>query len=349
MFASEDVTSTNLAVARISSPKAAGLIVAVNRVAIGAATSVGTETEISIIEHEEIAQDLVRLEDAVAAAITSTNEFFSERTTVELSAATVEASELTLRIPFATSVGTADTLREFNTRRSSEQVADSKVGEDVRERVEGEAHVVDNVGDETIDGHTFSVAGDGSVDELLEGHHGALFRVEGDTHDVDIVELENSGHQGIIVSDFRSGDEEKDATASLRVSAVEHVDDSGADVVNNHGRLSVLELLDGGNIVEEFVDITSEAATGLAGALVGSNITELHNTDTDTRARGGVVSGFGTSERSSGDVVTDTFENTSDGRLLTAHREDTVGATIDSEDDIDGVATIEALIEALSF
>jgi hypothetical protein len=325
------------------------LVVAVNRVAVGAAASVGAETEISVVESEEVAHDLVGLKDAIAAAVTSTDEFFRERTAVELRAATIEASELTLRIPFATSVCTANTLREFNTRRSSEQVADSEVGEDVGERIEGEAHVVDDVGDETIDGHTFSVASDGSVDELLEGHHGALFRVEGDTHDVDVVELEDGGHDGIVVTDFRGRDKEEDATTSLGVSAIEHVDHSRADVVDDHRRLSVLVLLDGGNIVEEFVDITSEAATGLAGALVGSNITELHNTDTDTGTRGGVVTGFGTSEGSRSDVVADTFENTSDGRLLTAHGDDTVGATIDGEDDIDSVATVEALIEALSF
>lgn len=162
------VAFANLAVARSSCPATVGVGFAGESVAEGTASSVGADTKIGVVVGEKIAHDLVGLEDTVAAAVTSTSEFFGELATVELSATAVEALELSLGIPFASSVGTADTLREFLARRSGKQVADGEVGEDLCEWVEGETEVIDDVGDETIDGLAFSVGCGWFVDEALE-------------------------------------------------------------------------------------------------------------------------------------------------------------------------------------
>lgn len=214
LFTSKGITIADFAVARIASPFAIGKRVTIGGIAFGAAASVRAKTIIDVVEGEKIAHDLIGLEDAVVASVTSTLKFFRERTAVELSAATIQALELTLRIPFATDVGTTSTLRKLGAGRSSEKVADSPVGEDLGQGVEGKAHFVDDVRNETVDGHAFSIFRSGVIGELLDGDQRMLFGVEGNTHNVDVVELENGGHQGIVVTDFRSSHQEEDAAAS---------------------------------------------------------------------------------------------------------------------------------------
>lgn len=112
--AGEFVTLAEFAVAAVACPNTVGKSFTFSGIALVTATSVGTKTVVLGVVGEQVAHDLIRLENAVAAAVTSASEFFGELLAVELRAATVEASLLTLRIPFAARVGTTSTLGEFS-------------------------------------------------------------------------------------------------------------------------------------------------------------------------------------------------------------------------------------------
>ena len=163
------------------------------------------------------------MENAVAAAVTSASEFFGELLAVELRTATVETSLLAFGVPFTARVGATSTLGEFSARGSVEQVADGEVGEDVREGVEGKAQTIDDVRNEAVDGHASGVLSGGRVDEVLQGHQGTLVRFKSDTHDVDVVDLEDGGHEGVVVGNFRGSDDVENTVTSTGVGAVEHV------------------------------------------------------------------------------------------------------------------------------
>ena len=345
---SEFVTLAEFAVTAVTCPDAVGESFTISGIALVTAASVGAETVVLGVVGEQVAHDLVRLENAVAAAVTSASEFFGELLAVELRAATVETSLLTLRIPFAARVGAAGTLREFSARGSVEQVADGEVGEDVGEGVEGKAQTIDDVRNEAVDGHASGVLSGGSVDEVLQGHQCTLVGFESDTHDVDVVDLEDGGHEGVNVTNFGSSDDVENTITGARVGAFEHAQNRGASFIDDHSRLSILVVLEGLEVGEEFREITSEAAASSIGAHVGGDVTQLNNTNSDTRVGRSVGGCRGASERSVDGVAADTFENTSNSSLLTAHGKNTVSGAVDGEDDVDSIAAVEALILAFT-
>lgn len=96
------------------------------------------------------------------------------------------------------------------------------------------------------------------------------------------------------------------------------------------------------------MDVTSQAAASSSGAAIGISITHLDHTNTNTRTRRGVFRSFGTSEWSRGNVRANALEDTSNSGLLAAHGENTVSGTVNSENNINSVAAVETLIQALA-